>query len=103
MSGNMNDRLWYALVPTIFFEDTDLKWLEIAKKHGMPSFGHQLKSFKPLVGSMVTRRQFAASSSSARTSGTPVEFNDRGALCRLTASYLNLVTSKLSEGQRACK
>ena len=84
-----------------FFEDTDPRWLEIAKKHGMPSFDHQLKSFKPLVGGVVTRRQFAASSSSARTSGVPVEFNDGGALCCLTASYLNLATSKLSEGQRA--
>ena len=84
-----------------FFEDTDPRWFEIAKKHGMPSFDHQLKSFKPLVGGVVTRRQFAASSSSAMTSGVPVQFNDGGALCCLTASYLNLATGKLSEGQRA--
>ena len=78
-----------------YFHDTDPKWLEIAKNHGMPSFDRDSKSFKPLVGGVVTRRQLAASFSSGRTSGVPVEYNDGGILCCLTASYLNLAGSVL--------
>ena len=84
-----------------FFEDTDPRWLEIAKKHGMPSFDRDSKSQRPLVGGVVTRRQLATSSSSTRSSGVSVEFNDGGALCCLTASYLNLTANKLSEEKRA--
>ena len=84
-----------------YFYDTDARWLDMAKKHGMPSYDRDSKSFRPLVGGVLTRRQLAASSSYPRTSGVPVEYNDGGILCCLTASYLNLAASKLSEEQRA--
>ena len=67
----------------------------------MPSFDRDSKSQRPLVGGVVTRRQLAASSSTTRTSGVPVEYDDGSILCCLTASYLNLAASKLSEEKRA--
>ena len=88
-------------LPRSELHGTDERWMAISEQHGMPSYDHQRKEFKTIKGGAVTRRMTAASSFSTRASGIPVQFNDGGNLCCLTASYLNMSADFLSEDEKS--